>query len=101
MLSAVFLFAGWLHLQPSFQPALSWFKNARRSPANKAVYSELLKSSSGNDKVMLDVLGSSVCILPDQRISAMWPAMRKGLRLYMSGARSAEDAARYILQLSN
>lgn len=28
ILSAVFLFAGWLHLQPSFQPALSWFKNA-------------------------------------------------------------------------
>ena len=28
ILAAVFLFAGWLHLQPSFQPALSWFKNA-------------------------------------------------------------------------
>ena len=80
---------------------LSWFKNARRSPANKIVYSELVKSSGGNDKVMLDALASSVCILPDQRISAMWPAMRKGLRLYMSGARSAEDAAKYILQLSN
>jgi len=26
--SAVFLFAGWLHLQPNFQPALSWFKDA-------------------------------------------------------------------------
>ena len=26
--SAVFLFAGWLHLQPKFQPSLSWFKNA-------------------------------------------------------------------------
>ena len=24
----LFLFAGWLHLQPKFQPALSWFKNA-------------------------------------------------------------------------
>jgi photosystem I P700 chlorophyll a apoprotein A2 len=23
-----FLFAGWLHLQPKFQPGLSWFKNA-------------------------------------------------------------------------
>ena len=28
ILAALFLFAGWLHLQPSFQPALSWFKNA-------------------------------------------------------------------------
>jgi len=27
-LAAIFLFAGWLHLQPAFQPALSWFKNA-------------------------------------------------------------------------
>uniref|UniRef100_UPI003001D7A9 photosystem I P700 apoprotein A2 n=1 Tax=Cephaleuros diffusus TaxID=1519597 RepID=UPI003001D7A9 len=27
-LSAVFLFAGWLHLRPAFQPSLSWFKNA-------------------------------------------------------------------------
>ena len=27
-LSAVFLFAGWLHLQRKFQPSLSWFKNA-------------------------------------------------------------------------
>jgi len=26
--AAVFLFAGWLHLQPQFQPSLSWFKNA-------------------------------------------------------------------------
>jgi len=26
--AAVFLFAGWLHLQPTFAPALSWFKNA-------------------------------------------------------------------------
>jgi photosystem I P700 chlorophyll a apoprotein A2 len=26
-LSAVLLFAGWLHLQPKFKPALSWFKN--------------------------------------------------------------------------
>ena len=25
--SAVFLFAGWLHLQPKFRPGLSWFKN--------------------------------------------------------------------------
>lgn len=28
LLSAVFLFAGWLHLQPKFSPQLSWFKNA-------------------------------------------------------------------------
>nr|AYD72382.1 photosystem I P700 chlorophyll a apoprotein A2 [Acetabularia peniculus] len=28
ILSSIFLFAGWLHLQPKFQPALSWFKNA-------------------------------------------------------------------------
>ena len=28
ILSGFFLFAGWLHLQPKFQPALSWFKNA-------------------------------------------------------------------------
>ncbi|AFZ49465.1 photosystem I core protein PsaB [Dactylococcopsis salina] len=28
LLSAVFLFAGWLHLQPKFRPSLSWFKNA-------------------------------------------------------------------------
>ncbi|PSR18804.1 photosystem I core protein PsaB, partial [filamentous cyanobacterium CCP3] len=28
ILSAVFLFAGWLHLQPKFRPSLSWFKNA-------------------------------------------------------------------------
>jgi photosystem I P700 chlorophyll a apoprotein A2 len=28
ILSAVLLFAGWLHLQPKFSPSLSWFKNA-------------------------------------------------------------------------
>ncbi|PZO37258.1 MAG: photosystem I core protein PsaB [Leptolyngbya sp.] len=28
ILSAFFLFAGWLHLQPKFRPSLSWFKNA-------------------------------------------------------------------------
>ena len=28
IVAAVFLFAGWLHLQPKFQPSLSWFKNA-------------------------------------------------------------------------
>ncbi|MCG9893257.1 MAG: photosystem I core protein PsaB [Thermosynechococcaceae cyanobacterium MS004] len=28
ILSAVLLFAGWLHLQPKFRPSLSWFKNA-------------------------------------------------------------------------
>ncbi|ABB58078.1 photosystem I core protein PsaB [Synechococcus elongatus] len=28
ILSALFLFAGWLHLQPKFRPSLSWFKNA-------------------------------------------------------------------------
>jgi photosystem I P700 chlorophyll a apoprotein A2 len=28
LLSSLFLFAGWLHLQPKFQPTLSWFKNA-------------------------------------------------------------------------
>ncbi|MGB3496295.1 MAG: photosystem I core protein PsaB [Elainellaceae cyanobacterium] len=28
IMSAVFLFAGWLHLQPKFRPSLSWFKNA-------------------------------------------------------------------------
>ncbi len=27
ILSAVMLFAGWLHLQPNFKPGLSWFKN--------------------------------------------------------------------------
>jgi len=27
ILSAVLLFAGWLHLQPRFSPSLSWFKN--------------------------------------------------------------------------
>mmetsp|Transcript_5868 Transcript_5868/g.17443 ORF Transcript_5868/g.17443 Transcript_5868/m.17443 type:complete len:735 (-) Transcript_5868:9-2213(-) len=27
VLSAVMLFAGWLHLQPRFTPALAWFKN--------------------------------------------------------------------------
>nr|UIB38786.1 photosystem I P700 apoprotein A2 [Trentepohlia sp. YN1242] len=27
-LSSLFLFAGWLHLKPAFQPSLSWFKNA-------------------------------------------------------------------------
>ncbi|AFY68635.1 Photosystem I P700 chlorophyll a apoprotein A2 [Thalassoporum mexicanum PCC 7367] len=26
--AAVLLFAGWLHLQPSFRPSLAWFKNA-------------------------------------------------------------------------
>ncbi len=26
--SGLLLFAGWLHLQPSFRPSLSWFKNA-------------------------------------------------------------------------
>lgn len=28
LLSALFLFAGWLHLQPKFRPSLAWFKNA-------------------------------------------------------------------------
>ncbi|KAM3114955.1 photosystem I core protein PsaB [Phormidesmis sp. 146-33] len=28
VLAAVFLYAGWLHLQPRFRPSLSWFKNA-------------------------------------------------------------------------
>ncbi|NEP08701.1 MAG: photosystem I core protein PsaB [Symploca sp. SIO1A3] len=28
LLSALLLFAGWLHLQPKFRPSLSWFKNA-------------------------------------------------------------------------
>ena len=27
VLSAVLLFAGWLHLQPQFKPGISWFKN--------------------------------------------------------------------------
>nr|UNJ15970.1 photosystem I P700 chlorophyll a apoprotein A2 [Cyanidioschyzonaceae sp. 3]WDB00337.1 photosystem I P700 chlorophyll a apoprotein A2 [Cyanidiococcus yangmingshanensis] len=27
VLSAVFLLAGWLHIQPKFKPSLSWFKN--------------------------------------------------------------------------
>merc|ERR1712216_1046062 len=26
--AGLFLFAGWLHLQPTFAPAVSWFKNA-------------------------------------------------------------------------
>ena len=28
ILSSLFLFAGWLHLQPNFSPIVSWFKNA-------------------------------------------------------------------------
>jgi photosystem I P700 chlorophyll a apoprotein A2 len=28
LLASVFLFAGWLHLQPKFRPSLAWFKNA-------------------------------------------------------------------------
>nr|YP_009340877.1 photosystem I P700 chlorophyll a apoprotein A2 [Palmophyllum crassum]BAW34824.1 photosystem I P700 chlorophyll a apoprotein A2 [Palmophyllum crassum] len=28
IVASIFLFAGWLHLQPKFQPAVSWFKNA-------------------------------------------------------------------------
>jgi photosystem I P700 chlorophyll a apoprotein A2 len=28
ILSGVFLFAGWLHLQPTFAPSVSWFKDA-------------------------------------------------------------------------
>nr|AEQ94228.1 photosystem I P700 apoprotein A2 [Eutreptia viridis] len=28
ILSSLMLFAGWLHLQPTFQPKVSWFKNA-------------------------------------------------------------------------
>jgi photosystem I P700 chlorophyll a apoprotein A2 len=28
LLAAVFLYAGWLHLQPRFRPSLAWFKNA-------------------------------------------------------------------------
>ncbi|WP_425268096.1 hypothetical protein, partial [Enterobacter hormaechei] len=27
-LSALFLTAGWLHLQPQWKPSVSWFKNA-------------------------------------------------------------------------
>ncbi len=34
LLAAVFLFAGWLHLQPKFRPSLAWFKNAE-SPLNQ------------------------------------------------------------------
>ena len=30
LLSSVLLFGGWLHLQPKFQPNLSWFKNESR-----------------------------------------------------------------------
>ena len=26
-LSALLLYAGWLHLQPKFRPSFSWFKN--------------------------------------------------------------------------
>jgi photosystem I P700 chlorophyll a apoprotein A2 len=28
ILAAIFLLAGWLHLQPKFRPSLAWFKNA-------------------------------------------------------------------------
>jgi photosystem I P700 chlorophyll a apoprotein A2 len=28
ILASLFLFAGWLHLQPKYRPSLSWFKNA-------------------------------------------------------------------------
>ncbi|MCC0179666.1 photosystem I core protein PsaB [Waterburya agarophytonicola K14] len=28
ILATIFLFAGWLHLQPKFRPSLAWFKNA-------------------------------------------------------------------------
>ena len=28
ILASLFLFAGWLHLQPKFRPSLAWFKNA-------------------------------------------------------------------------
>ncbi|MGG6712869.1 UNVERIFIED_CONTAM: photosystem I chlorophyll a apoprotein A2, partial [Salmonella enterica subsp. enterica serovar Weltevreden] len=28
LISAIFLIAGWLHLQPKWKPSLSWFKNA-------------------------------------------------------------------------
>jgi photosystem I P700 chlorophyll a apoprotein A2 len=28
ILAGLFLFAGWLHLQPKFRPSLAWFKNA-------------------------------------------------------------------------
>ena len=28
LLAAIFLFAGWLHLQPKYNPSVSWFKNA-------------------------------------------------------------------------
>jgi photosystem I P700 chlorophyll a apoprotein A2 len=28
ILSSLFLFAGWLHLQPNYRPSVSWFKNA-------------------------------------------------------------------------
>jgi photosystem I P700 chlorophyll a apoprotein A2 len=28
LLSSLFLFAGWLHLQPTYSPSVSWFKNA-------------------------------------------------------------------------
>jgi photosystem I P700 chlorophyll a apoprotein A2 len=28
LLAGLFLFAGWLHLQPKYRPSLSWFKNA-------------------------------------------------------------------------
>merc|ERR1712157_323983 len=28
LVARLFLFAGWVHLQPKFQPTLSWFKNS-------------------------------------------------------------------------
>lgn len=82
-------------------PQKVWFDEARRIPVNKAAQADLRKNATGNHKILFDELSRAVCILPDYRISAMWPAIRKGLRLYSSGVKSADDTARYILQLSN
>ena len=85
----------------SEEPQKAWFDKARRIPVNKIALAGLRKKATGNYEILFDELSRSVCLLPDHRISAMWPALRKGLRLFSSGVKSADDTARYILQLSN
>lgn len=82
-------------------PQRDWFETTRRVPVNRNVFEEIRTAAKGNDEILFDELGRAVCLLPDRKISAMWPALRKGIRLYSSGAKTAEDTARYILRLAN
>jgi ABC-type glycerol-3-phosphate transport system substrate-binding protein len=97
---AAFLRGLAMHLA-SVRPQQDWFAATGRIPVNRVVLQGLKAKAGENDRVLFAELERAACLVPDQRISAMWPALRKGIRLYSSGARSAEDTARYVLRLMN